>query len=114
MNRWGIPPWLEAEIRQRDQRCVYCGVMMSNSSASANSRKVRATWEHIINDARIITRENIALCCAACNSSKGTKSLVSWINSEYCKIKGINEEKVSDVVRAALRAARKQKAQPAH
>lgn len=40
------------------------------------SRKTVATWEHIINDASIVTRENIALCCVACNSSKGTKRLL--------------------------------------
>lgn len=29
--------------------------------------------EHIINDAKIIIRENIALCCCGCNASKGQK-----------------------------------------
>ena len=30
----------------------------------------------------IIIRDNIARCCSSCNSSKGTKKLSDWINSE--------------------------------
>ena len=65
-----------------------------------------ATWEHIINDTSIITRENIARCCAACNSSKGTKTLSNWMRSNYCKKKGINAHTVAAIVRKALRHAR--------
>jgi hypothetical protein len=25
MNDWGIPDWLEREVRERDKTCVYCG-----------------------------------------------------------------------------------------
>jgi hypothetical protein len=64
-----------------------------------------ATWEHILNDARIVTRENIALCCASCNSSKGAKLLSAWLQSSYCKSKGISTQSVSPVVRAALEVA---------
>jgi hypothetical protein len=38
----------------------------------------------------------------ACNSSKGTKKLSEWINSKYCKNKGINKNTVAQVVRKAL------------
>jgi hypothetical protein len=58
-----------------------------------------ATWEHIINDARIITRENIARCCASCNASKGAKPLSVWLESAYCKNRGITKDSVADVVR---------------
>jgi hypothetical protein len=61
-----------------------------------------ATWEHIVNDARIITRQNIALCCFSCNSSKGTKKLALWLDSDYCKKRGINRDTVADVVKEAL------------
>ena len=37
--------------------------------------------EHIVNDARIITRENIARCCFGCNASKGNRGLVAWLQS---------------------------------
>ncbi len=68
------------------------------------SRKDLATWEHIINDASIITPENIARCCVACNASKGAKKLSDWIDSSYCKKRGITKDTVSDVVKAALQA----------
>lgn len=102
MNRWGIPKNLEEEIKARDKSCVYCGVLLEKASRNG-SRKHVATWEHIINDAKIITRENIAKCCAGCNSSKGTKLLADWIQSNYCKKKGIIKCSVADVVKKALR-----------
>ena len=105
MNRWGIPDWLEKEIRERDKACVYCGIQMIEKMPPRGSRKAVATWEHIINDASIITRENIARCCAACNSSKGTKKLSDWIQSNYCKKRGINKNTVAEVVKNALRTS---------
>ena len=103
MNKWGIPAGLEHEVRQRDKNCVYCGTPMLESPAAGGLRKSVATWEHIINDARIVTRENIARCCASCNSSKGTKKLSLWIESDYCKRRGIGRDTVADVVKQALR-----------
>ena len=103
MNRWSIPEWLDLEIRQRDRKCVYCRTPMFESSSLGGSRKFVATWEHIINDARIITRENIARCCASCNSSKGTKELSVWIESTYCKRRGISRETVADIVKQAFK-----------
>jgi len=105
MNKWGIPAWLEREVRQRDKECVYCGTLMLESPPADGSRKSVATWEHIINDARIVTRENIARCCASCNSSKGTKKLSLWIESSYCKRRGIGRDTIADVVKQALRSA---------
>ncbi|MFH2034962.1 MAG: HNH endonuclease [Candidatus Zixiibacteriota bacterium] len=102
-NAWNIPEWLEKEARARDKYCVYCGIEMENSVPRGSSRKKVATWEHIINDASIVTRENIALCCAACNSSKGTKLLSDWINSGYCKKKGINKNTVAPIIKKALK-----------
>ena len=92
MNAWGIPDWLEAEVRARDTRCVYCGIRMLEIIPPRGPRKAAATWEHIINDETIVTRENIVRCCAACNSSKGTKPLAAWIESQYCKTQGITKD----------------------
>jgi hypothetical protein len=75
-------------------------------------RKAAATWEHIINDAAIVTRKNIARCCAACNSSKGSKPLAEWIESNYCRTRGITRDTVAEVVKQALRVSA-QAAQPA-
>ena len=99
MNRWNIPKWLEKEVLERDTDCAYCRV---DFSQPASSRGSKPSWEHIVNDAKIITRENIVLCCISCNASKGARDLATWLQSNYCKAKGINEQNVSKVVQAAL------------
>ena len=99
MNRWGIPDWLEKEVRVRDGRCIYCGVDFAVDSAQ---RRARPSWEHIVNDAGIVTRENIALCCIGCNASKGVKSLSVWLQSKYCVSRGIAMGSIADVARAVL------------
>src|SRR5207244_1353214 len=81
VNRWNIPDWLEQEVIERDRCCVYCGVVFVNASPT---RRLRPSWEHIINDARIVNRENIVRCCISCNASKGTKKLKDWLESKYC------------------------------
>jgi len=105
MNKWGIPFWLEQEVIARDTTCVYCRVEMTNKITQDGLRKTVATWEHIINDASIITSENIARCCSSCNSSKGTKNLQDWLKSDYCKIHAINKDTVAEVVKGALTKA---------
>ncbi len=105
MNRWGIPDWLEEEVKERDKACVYCGIQMIKQRPPRGPRKAVATWEHIINDASIITLENIARCCVACNSSKGTKKLSDWMQSNYCKKRGINKDTVAEVVKKAMKTA---------
>jgi hypothetical protein len=99
MNRWNIPAWLETEVIERDEACVYCRI---NFSAEPVARGRRPSWEHITNDARIVTRENIARCCISCNASKGAKALAEWLKSKYCVARGINEVTVAKVVREAL------------
>ena len=101
MNRWNIPAWLEREVVARDRSCVYCGTSFAQVSAA---HRGRPSWEHIVNDARIITRENIALCCIGCNASKGTKALTAWLQSRYCVARGITARSVAPVVQVALAA----------
>lgn len=103
MNNWDIPDWLEREVRERDKACVYCGVQMIDQTPPRGPRKNVATWEHIINDASIVSRENIARCCIACNSSKGSKKPSDWIQSKYCKKHGINKDTIAEVGKKALR-----------
>ena len=57
-NKWGIPKWLEDEVRARDKKCIYCSTPFTPHKINRTSS---ASWEHIINDASIVTRENIAL-----------------------------------------------------
>jgi uncharacterized Zn-finger protein len=98
-NSWNIPDWLEKEVRERDKACVYCGVKFTSAKVS---KKTAASWEHIINDAKIITRENITLCCCGCNSSKGKKHLSIWLQSKYCKERGISPESVAPIVKQTI------------
>lgn len=99
-NNWNIPSFLEKEIRERDKVCVYCGVEFTSTKIS---KKTVASWEHIINDAKIITIENIALCCCGCNASKGQKQLSIWLQSKYCKDKNITSENVAQVIKDAIK-----------
>ena len=98
MNRWKIPASLELEVLSRDTQCVYCGVAFSVPALTHGA----PSWEHIVNDARIVTLQNIVRCCMACNASKGTQELRAWLRSAHCRRKGITESTVAEVVRAAL------------
>jgi hypothetical protein len=98
-NNWNIPTWLEIEVHARDTSCVYCGCHFLSPKESA---KFSASWEHIINDEAIITRENIALCCRGCNASKGQKSVSKWLSTKYCIERGITAESVAPIIKAAI------------
>lgn len=98
-NSWNIPNWLEKEVRARDKSCVYCGTAFTTANIS---KKTCASWEHIINNAKIITRENIALCCCSCNASKGQKQLSEWLLSKYCVDRQITRESVAPIIQQAL------------
>lgn len=99
MNRWGIPASLEALVISRDLRCIYCGV---DFSVPAQAWGSRPSWEHIVNDANLVTAQNIARCCISCNASKGVKDLRAWLLSPYCQRKGITEQTVAETVREYL------------
>jgi len=98
-NNWNIPDWLEKEVRERDRACVYCGVEFVLPTLTIKSA---ASWEHIINDAKIITKENIALCCRGCNASKGQKKLSIWLQSKYCQVRGITVNSVAPIIQQAI------------
>lgn len=105
MNRWGIPRGLEERVKARDRLCVYCRVVMRRFPRSRGVPANKATWEHIDNDGPA-SAANIVLCCEACNTSKGTKDLVRWFESDYCVKKNISAKTVSMVVKKWLRKAR--------
>ncbi|OFW96741.1 MAG: hypothetical protein A2W44_06385 [Acinetobacter sp. RIFCSPHIGHO2_12_41_5] len=98
-NSWNIPHWLEKEVRERDKQCVYCGEKFTPATIS---KKTCASWEHIINDAKIITQKNIALCCCSCNASKGQKQLSTWLQSKYCLDRGITKYSVAPIIQMAI------------
>lgn len=99
VNRWKIPEELERKVIARDAHCVYCGVVFLPFS---QSRKTRPSWEHIVNDQRIVTLENVARCCISCNASKEAKRLSDWLESNYCKRRSITKDTVAAVVKMAL------------
>ena len=98
-NNWNIPEWLENEVRERDIVCVYCG---NDFTLAKVSKRSASSWEHIINDAKIITKENIALCCCGCNASKGQKRLSAWLQTKYCDEHGISPETVAPMIKQAI------------
>ena len=98
-NRWGIPKSVESYVKKRDTRCVYCGQRFQEKP---ESRKQKASWEHIVNDIRINGTDNISLCCLSCNASKGAKPLEDWLKSDYCKRNNIDEDSVAQVVKDAI------------
>ena len=99
-NNWNIPSWLEKEVRERDKPCVYCGCEFTSPKESTKSS---ASWEHIINDAKIITRENISLCCRGCNASKGQKKPTEWLKTKYCLDRNITPDTVAPIIKQAIR-----------
>ena len=98
-NNWNIPKEMEKEIRERDKACVYCGNKFLSYKESV---KASASWEHIINDEKIITLTNICLCCRSCNASKGQKQLSVWLQGKYCKDKGITPNTVAPIIKQAI------------
>lgn len=100
-NKWNIPSWLEKEVRLRDLNCVYCGVKFQNNSCDM------ASWEHINNKGKDVEKWNIVLCCRSCNSSKGVKNLIDWLNSPYCLNKNINTKTVANIIKKYIVEKRK-------
>ena len=67
-NRWGIPKDVENYVKERDVKCVYCGLEFSEEN---ESRKSKPSWEHIVNDIRINGIDNIALVVCLVMQVKG-------------------------------------------
>jgi hypothetical protein len=98
-NRWGIAESVAMAVIARDDKCVYCGADFTSPSSTRGSKP---SWEHIVNDIRMATPANIALCCISCNASKGTKPLATWLRSDYCKGRNISANSIARVARDAL------------
>jgi 5-methylcytosine-specific restriction endonuclease McrA len=100
-NTYGISEKDELEIRARDKTCVYCGVLMKQSPYAMGPSG--ATIEHFNNDGPFHEKFNVAFCCRGCNSSKGTKKLLAWFETDYCHEKKINDKTVSKAVKDYMR-----------
>ena len=100
-NKYGISKEDEREIRARDKTCVYCHISMKRHSDAR--RASEATIEHFNNDGPFDKKFNVAICCRGCNSSKGSKTLLVWFKSPYCRERKISAETVSKPVKEYLR-----------
>jgi hypothetical protein len=60
--------------------CVYCGRIMIVSSTCPGG----ATFDHIIPMCRggANMMNNVVPCCRSCNESKGSKTLLNWIDEQ--------------------------------
>jgi len=101
-NIFGISDEVEKEIRARDKRCVFC-----HKKFSRRSRTSGATIEHFNNDGPMTKKYNLAICCGGCNSSKGTKKLLAWLKTPYCRERQINEKSVAKPVKEYIRCVRR-------
>lgn len=97
-NTYGISDKDEQAIRARDKTCVYCRKVMKKSR-----RALGATIEHFNNDGPFHEKFNIAICCRGCNSSKGTKKLLAWFETDYCRRMKISGKTVLKPVKDYMR-----------
>ena len=100
-NTYGISEQDEQAIRARDKACVYCRVLMKQSPYAMGP--FGATIEHFNNDGPFEKKFNVAICCRSCNSSKGTKKLLAWFETDYCQKKKINDKTVLKPVKDYMR-----------
>src|SRR5580693_4324642 len=100
-NTYGISGDVERHIRARDKTCVYCGSSMKLWPCKRDATE--ATIEHFNNRGPFRKKYNLAICCRGCNSSKGTKTLLTWFKSDYCRKKGIGAESVARPVKRYIR-----------
>lgn len=96
-------------VKKRDINCVYCHKLF-NFDHDKNKRKDWDTIEHLNHrpdwdSVGSYHKENkpvleiIAICCAACNSSRGAKPLSNWFETGYCIHNNINYNTVAQVVK---------------
>jgi hypothetical protein len=110
-NRFGIPRDIEYKLRARDQRCVYCRSAMKAYPRTRGTPADKATIEHLDHHPPFYWGEglersgvdSIAICCGACNASRGKKPLAAWFASPYCAQRNINVRTVAPVVKRFLR-----------
>jgi len=101
-NVYGIGHDLEKKLRATHKKCVFCGIAMKTHAHSKGTPGDKATFEHLDNNGSMNKENNVVMCCGSCNSSKGTKSLATWLKSDYCKKYGITKNSVASVVKKYL------------
>lgn len=105
-NKFGIPDDILSEMRQRDVACAYCRKMMVFPYSRANVAD-SATIEHLREAGPFhwkdgLVKEDIVICCSACNSSRGQKTHAEWFRCGYCIEHGITANTVAPAIRDYL------------
>lgn len=103
-SRYGIDGTILAELRLRDQNCVYCHVPMPDKKYRTNPLHF-ATIEHLYppgNDPKWIS-----WCCNGCNI-RHRKPLREWFKSSYCVERRINEYTVAPIIQEFLASGLKE------
>jgi hypothetical protein len=103
-NAYGLPDAELETIRARDQACVYCHTVMTPYGSESPSTGW-ATIEHMNHLPPWDDPTTVAICCSACNSSRGAKLLPDWFETDYCRSRGIDESTVAEPVRDFIRTA---------
>lgn len=100
-----IKDWLLAKYENKP--CVYCRTPMKNYLHKPGFIGDRATIEHLhyngpdnwgeIKNGIKLSKENLVMCCARCNSAeRKNKKLSDWFGEPYCRENNINAETITD------------------
>lgn len=106
-NKFEISEEVEARLRRRDKKCVYCRKAMIYPY-DGDKRRDSATIEHLNENPPFywsdgLKEEGLAICCGGCNSSRGKKTLEYWFKSSYCVERNINGETVAKPVQEYIK-----------
>ena len=101
-KNFNIPAEILTEIRKRDKKCAYCHKAMVFPYERVKAID-SATIEHLNREGPFnwedgLLKEDIVICCVACNSSRGQKLLADWFASPYCAARKISAKSVTKPV----------------
>jgi hypothetical protein len=94
-KKYHISDEIRKILESRDKECVYCHISFGSGKAKDSVEHIEnETWKK--NPAEL---GDLAICCLACNGSKGTYNLLEWFEKPYCKSKNIHKETVSPAIK---------------
>ena len=100
---YGIPAKALEAIRARYERCVYCRKVMTRPSDGGWPGDW-ATIEHLNYKPPWNDPSTVVMSCGSRNSSRGSKPLLVWFETAYCRARGIALATVPEEVSAYVRS----------